>query len=55
MRELISLYGSRDLLGVIIRCDGGIRIGDCPKHLNLKAEDYVCTKVDVKCVDNWKL
>ena len=27
----------------------------CPKHLNLKAEDYVCTKVDMKCVDNGKL
>ena len=27
----------------------------CPKHLNLKAEDYVCSKVDVECVDNGKL
>ena len=27
----------------------------CPKHLNLKAEDYVCTKVDVCGVDNEKL
>ena len=27
----------------------------CPKHLNLKAEDYVCTKVDVIGVDNEKL
>ena len=27
----------------------------CPKHLNLKAEACDCTKVDVMCVDNWKL
>jgi len=27
----------------------------CPKHLNLKAEDYGCRKVGMMCVNNWKL
>ena len=30
-------------------------LATCPKHLNLKAEDYVCTKEDVIGVDNEKL
>ena len=34
---------------------GGVLYTKCPKHLNLKAEDYVCTKVDVIGVDNEKL
>ena len=40
---------------LMLRNCGGDLCTKCPKHLNLKAEDCVCTKVDMKCVDNGKL
>ena len=43
-------------LQVLMLCNcGEVLYTKCPKHLNLKAEDYVCTKVDVECVNNGKL
>ena len=40
---------------LMLRNCGGVLYTKCPKHLNLKAEDYVCTKVDVCGVNNEKL
>ena len=41
-------------VGVVAVIVAGFLYTKCPKHLNLKAEDYVCRKVDVIGVDNEK-
>ena len=50
----VSLCKLRLQALMLLDC-GGVLYTKCPKHLNLKAEDYGCTEVDVMCVNNRKL